>query len=48
MTMDDKEGEPNVGFDEQGVNLQNMDTQHTMLPCISPTKPLLGRGHKTK
>jgi len=48
MTMDDRGGEPNAGFDEQGVTLQNMDTQVTLLPSISPTEPLLGRGHRTK
>ena len=25
-----------------------MDTQDTMFPSISPTEPLLGRGHRTK
>ena len=48
MTMDDRRGEPDAGFDEQGVTLQNMDTQVTGLPSISPTEPLLGRGHRTK
>ena len=48
MTMDDRRGEPNAEFDEQGVNLQNMDTQDTMLPSISPIEPLLGKGHRTK
>ena len=42
MTMDDRGGEPNAGFDEQGVTLQNMDTLGTLLPSISPTEPLLG------
>ena len=48
MTMDDRKGERDVGFDEQVVTLQNMDTQDTMLPSISPTKSLLGRGHRIK
>ena len=48
MTMDDRGGQPNVGFDEQGVTLQNMDTQDTVLPSISPTEPLLDREHRTK
>ena len=48
MTMDDRGGKPNMGFDEQGVTLQNMDTQDIMLPSISPTEPLFGRGHRTK
>ena len=43
MTMDDRGGELNAGFDEQGVTLQNMDTQDTVLPSISLTEPLLGR-----
>jgi len=48
MIMDDRGGEPDAGFDEQDVTLQNMDTQDTVLPSISPTDPLLGRGHRTK
>ena len=48
MAMDDRGGKPNMGFDEQGVTLQNMDTQDIMLPSISPTEPLFGRGHRTK
>ena len=27
---------------------KNMDTRDTVLPYISPTEPLLGRGHKIK
>ena len=46
--MDDRWGEPDAGFDEHGVTLPNMDTQDTLFPFISPTKPLLGRGHRTK
>ena len=42
------EGEPDAGFDEQGVTLQNMDTQDIVFPSISPTKSLFGRGHRTK
>ena len=48
MTMDDRGGEPNAWFNEQGVTLQNMDTQDTVLPSISSAEPLLGRGHRTK
>ena len=48
MAMDDRGGKPNMGFDEQGVTLQNMDTQDIMLPSISPTEPLLGKRHRTK
>ena len=48
MAMDDRGGEPNAGFDERGVTLQNMDTQDIVLPSISPARPLLGRGHKVK
>ena len=48
MTMDDRGGEPNAGFDEQDITLQNMDTQDTMFPSISPTEPLLGKRHRTK
>ena len=48
MTMDDRGGEPNVGFDEQSVTLQNMDTEDIVLLSISPSEPLLGRGHRTK
>ena len=48
MTMDDREGEPDVGFNEQCVTLQNMDTQDTLFPSILPTEPLLGKGHRTK
>jgi len=48
MTMDYRGGEPNAGFDEQGVNIQNMDTQNTVLLSISLTEPLLDRGHRTK
>jgi len=37
MTMDDRESEPDAGFDEQDVTLQNMDTQDIVFPSISPT-----------